>query len=165
MRTHRHTHSCTHGGARRRHRPGGKSLKCRSQALWSALVVITWWWMWGWSNERPCSLPLTRPSLPLSPPPLLPAVALRLWHPVCRLLRLSGGPRENGEMKKGGRERVVVLCSHLIKDHFGRHRLRGVECVFVCVCLWTPARYGKVRVPREKIHESSLRANSRGKAC
>lgn len=43
--------------------------------------------------------------------------------------------REREDEKKGGRgggrerERAVVLCSHLIKDHFSRHRLSGVVCV------------------------------------
>ncbi len=46
-----HTHTHEHWKAWRWYQLGRKSLKCPSQALWSALAVITWWWMGGWSNE------------------------------------------------------------------------------------------------------------------
>jgi len=71
------------------------------------------------------------------------SVAVCLCHRVCRFLSLSGVRERERESEKerervdekGGRERVVVLRSQLIKDHFSRHRLRGVVCVCVCVCL------------------------------
>ncbi len=37
--------------------------------------------------------------------------------------------KKNEGEEEGGSERVVVLCSHLIKGHFSRRRLRGVVCV------------------------------------
>lgn len=56
--------------------------------------------------------------------------------------------------KRRRREEVVVLCSHLIKDHFSRHRLRGGE--YVCAseleiikekmrCIFPPLRINESR--------------------
>lgn len=107
LHTHTHTRSCAHKHWKAWHwyQLGRKSLKCPSQALWSALAVITWWWMGRWRNETekkgPCSLLLPLPSPSLSPP-------LSVCRSLCVFVALSAcscrsqGVRER-EDEKGGR--------------------------------------------------------------
>lgn len=78
-----------------------------------------------------------------SPTPASMLLAMCLCRSVCLFLSLAGG-WERGEMGKkkwgkGGEESAAVLSSHLIKDHFSRHTLKGkCERANVCVCEGKP---------------------------